>query len=191
MTKNLLFIILFLESFCLTMELPKVSTTSLMFSSVNTTPLAKLGITPEQVKNLKDNAANEEIIRKIYHSIGHQENDTVKELLAAGFDPNFNSKKFGIPLMCAVSANSYKIATFLLNAGADPNMPDGPEHPAILRRTPLMEAVSRHNLPILIWMLNAKGDPHKIIDGRTAFGLAQGYHQILSLFDIFANQNSQ
>lgn len=92
--------------------------------------------------------------------------DTAVWLLEVGVDPNARDKD-STPLWWAATTSQLKMATLLLDRGADPNLP------GFNGRTPLMEAASKKNVALVKLLLERGGDPALADqDGITAVHLA-------------------
>lgn len=116
----------------------------------------------------------------LYHAILQKQLEKIKELLAAGADPNVAHPSQTPALHWAATYGNLEIVKELLAAGADINGLDNPTY----QETPLFKALRNHQSEIALFLLN-NGAKHQLKNtwGDTPLHLAAG-HSSLPLLEI-------
>jgi ankyrin repeat protein len=131
--------------------------------TLNLIVVATFFVTPIAISSSADAQTGDDLITAVMH----QDLDKVKSLAEAGVDLNYQDKSYGsTALIVACQYNMVDIGTYLIDKGADVNIPANSGH------TPLMAACTRSEE--LVSLLLEKGaDPSLALpDGTTAFTTA-------------------
>lgn len=110
--------------------------------------------------------------------------EIVKELLAAGANPNISNDDGQTPLWFAAAFGNIVMAQMLINAGAYVDTPDNK-----LGSMPLMRAVLNGDIPMIQLLMDAYADPTiKNKSGQTAMDLAHEKKAPKAIIDLLSRK---